>query len=188
MEKRHLVALRPPGGHASHRFRQLALVQPGKAEARKGLRLTVECLSAAGVPRDASLKAALGPRFDVDGHPQADPQRHSSARECEFHAVAKGPAQTVCQNLAAVRVHAAGARDVPLQLAILDQRCDGGLRCEVSLDVQQRADRADAPQDRGRRDEVADAKPRGEDLGERADVDDGSAWSALASGSTGRPS
>jgi len=34
----------------------------------------------------------------------------------------------------------------------------------------------------------ADAKPRGEDLGERADVDDGSAWSALASGSTGRPS
>src|SRR5215813_13015727 len=78
VEKRHLVrfrarALRPRGGHAPDRFRQLALVQPGKAEARKGLRLTVECVAAAGVPGDAALHAALGPRFDVDGHPQADP-------------------------------------------------------------------------------------------------------------------
>src|SRR6202023_3593917 len=95
----------------------------------------------AGVPRDAVLDAATRPLVHVDGHVQTDPKSHSARGEGELNTVSKRPPQTAGEDLAAVGVHASYARDVPLQLAILDQRRHSRLGCLVSLDVEQRADR-----------------------------------------------
>lgn len=61
---------------------------------------------------------------------------------------------------------------MPRQLAVLDQRRHRRLGGEVALDVEQRAEGADASQHRRRSDDVADAQSGGEDLGHRPDVHD----------------
>ena len=74
-----------------------------------------------------------------------------------------------------------------LQFAVLDQRRDRRLHREIALDVQERSDGGDSLPRRVS-DNVAEAEARREDLRQRADVNDHAAGSALASGSTGRPS
>src|SRR5258708_7926729 len=114
-------ALRARLGHALHSFRQLAFVQPGKAESRKWLGLPIEGVPPAGVPRHTVLYAAARPLVYVEGHAQRAQKGRSAGGQRELDGVSKRPPQTVGEDLAAVGVHAPHARDVPLQLAILDQ-------------------------------------------------------------------
>ena len=186
----------PCRGHSLHGFRQLALVQPGKAESRKRLGLAVERVAPAGVPGDAALDAAARPRLDVDGHAQTDPQRHAAGRERELDAVAKRRAAGCWpESRAGWRRRAGRARRAAAARRPRSTSAIGRLGRQVSLDVEQRADRGDAPQHRRRRDDVADAEAGREDLRERADVDDerrrGPRWRAAAragrrSGTRGR--
>jgi hypothetical protein len=83
LEVRYLVrfALRPCSGHPLHGFGQLAFVQPGKAEARKRLGLTVESVPPSRVPGHAMLDAAISQRFDGDDVPGAIGRSEETAGE-----------------------------------------------------------------------------------------------------------
>ena len=82
--------LEPRRGEPFHRLRQLALVQPGKAESRKRRGAAVEGIAAAGVPRHAAFDTAARPLIEIHFHPEAHPQRHAAGGDREVDVVAKG--------------------------------------------------------------------------------------------------
>ena len=124
---------------------------------RKRFWLAVKCIASPGVPEHTALDALPRPRFGVDPHSKVNPQRHAAGGRSEADVITKRAPQSTGENLAARRVDAAHPRHVALQLAVLDERCNGRFGREVALDVQQRSNRDDACNDRRGRDDVADA-------------------------------
>ena len=157
--------------HPGRGLGQLGFVVVGEPEPEERQRAAGEVEHPRAPEEDSQRLAGAFPGSEVDTLRHPGPERHPALRDAEAQGVTERPTKRLGQRVATARVDLAHPAHMTDELAILEELGDRAFDRGVALQVADGPQAHQPVQHRRRRNHVADAQSRSEDLGERTEVE-----------------